>query len=114
MHVTVCWKLRARYSSGAYPASGRPLLVRRHGPCPDLSSFPLPLLDRSFRDHMIVECLDDVIVQFVGPRHQPIRIGIEVPLDEVVHVDQRDPLPCLRPWPGWNTSSGTPWTSARR
>ena len=24
MHVTVCWKLRARYSSGAYPASGRP------------------------------------------------------------------------------------------
>ena len=47
---------------------------------------------------MIVECLDDVIVHFVGPRHHPVGIGIEVPLDEVVHVDQGDQLPCLRPW----------------
>ena len=36
--------------------------------------------------------------RFAGPRHHPGRIGIEVPLDEVVHVDQRDQLPGLRPW----------------
>ena len=47
---------------------------------------------------MTLECLDDVIVHFVGPRHHPVRIGIEVPLDEVVHVDQGDQLPGLRPW----------------
>ena len=39
-----------------------------------------------------------IVSHFAGPRHHPVRIGIEVPLDEVVHVDQRDQLPCLRPW----------------
>ena len=47
---------------------------------------------------LTLECLDDVIVHFVSPGHHPVRIGIEVPLDEVVHVDQREQLPCLRPW----------------
>ena len=47
---------------------------------------------------LTMECLDDVIVHFVSPGHHPVRIGIEVPLDEVVHVDQRDQLPCLSPW----------------
>ena len=33
-----------------------------------------------------------------GALHDEPEDGIEVPLDEVVHVDQRDQLPCLRPW----------------
>ena len=45
-----------------------------------------------------------MIVQFVGPRHHPVRIGIEVPLDEVVHVNQRAQLPWLRPW--WEARRG--------
>lgn len=45
---------------------------------------------------MTPEGIDDVIVHFLRPAHHPIGIGIEVPLDEVVHVDQRDQLPRLR------------------
>ena len=39
---------------------------------------------------MIVECLDDVIVQFAGRGHDALRIGIERPLAVVLHVDQGD------------------------
>ena len=92
-----------------------------HGSCPD--PWPFPLLDPLFGDHMTLECLDDVIVQFVGPRHHPVRIGIEVPLDEVVHVEQRDQLPCTSMYRRptlWTTpnrscsdSASTVWTAIR-
>ena len=41
---------------------------------------------------MLVECLDDVIVQFVGPGHNPLRVRIKSTLDVVIHVDQGEQL----------------------
>jgi len=68
----------------------------------DPASFPL--LDRFSGDHMLVECLDDVIVQFTGPSHNPSPPTTVFPL--------------LSTWrrcrPGWKTSSGTPWRPRRR
>lgn len=62
------------------------------------SATPPSLLDRVFGDHVTPERLDDVILQVMGPGHHPVRVGIEVPLDEAVDVDQRDQFSRPRPW----------------
>ena len=68
--------------------AGEPGLVDRE------RRLQFPYLDRDGEsrdfsgDHVLVECLDDVIVQFAGPGHNPLRVRIKSALDVVIHVDQ--------------------------